>query len=195
MPDPTSTSLWYVVHTKSQKELLAAGMLEERLDLNVYLPEVLQRYRGVTQLRPFFPRYLFVEADLDSVELTAINSTPGVLQLVAFEEKPLPLTPGIVENIRAEVERINAEGGLLPGIYREGDVVRLREGPLQGLHAVFVRHLKPSDRVVVLLNFLGQENQVELDIAQIERAGNVPKRERRTRGKGRKIKKKENPGS
>ena len=182
---PTST-LWYVVHTKPQQELLAVSMLEDHCKLAVFLPEVKQKYRGKVQLRPFFPGYLFVEADLDAVEYTAINSTPGVIRLVAFEQRPLPLNPGIVESIREEVERINNEGGLPPESYQEGETVRLKEGPLGGLHAVFISHLRPKDRVLVLLKFLGQENEVELDLSEIERASTV-RRRRRTRGGGRKI--------
>lgn len=187
MIDTSSTSpLWYVVHTKPQQELLASSMLEDRCHLSVFLPEVKQKYRGKMRMRPFFPGYLFVEADLDVVEYTAINSTPGVIRLVAFEQRPLPLRPGIVERIRQEVERINDEGGLPPEHYQEGESVRLKEGPLGGLQAVFIKHLRPKDRVLVLLKFLGQENEVELDLSEIERASTV-RRRRRTRGRGRKI--------
>jgi len=191
MTDPPSSSLlWYVIHTKPQQELLASSMLEDQRHLTVFLPEVKQKYRGKMRLRPFFPGYLFVEVDLDAVEYTAINSTPGVIRLVAFELRPLPLRPGIVEGIRQEVERINNEGGLPPESYQEGESIRLTEGPLEGLQAVFIKHLRPKDRVLVLLKLLGQENEVELDLSEIERASTV-RRRRRTRGGGRKINYKE----
>lgn len=182
----SASSLWYVVHTKPQQELLASAMLEDQCHLTVFLPEVKQKYRGKMRLRPFFPGYLFVEADLDVVEYTAINSTPGVIRLVAFEQRPLPLRAGIVEEIRQTVERINNEGGLPPENYQAGESVRLTDGPLEGLQAVFVKHLRPKERVLVLLKFLGQENEVELDLSEIERASTV-RRRRRTRGGGRKI--------
>jgi len=194
MPEKSlSSSLWYVVHTKPQQELLAVSMLEDQRNLLVYLPEVLQKYRGKVQMRPFFPSYLFVEADFDTIEYTAINSTPGVIRLVAFDNHPLPLKPDIIQGIRQEVKRLNAKGGMPSESYREGESVRLKEGPLAGLHAVFVNHLEPQDRVLVLLNFLGQENEVELDLSEIERASTV-RRKRRTRGGGRKITYKETKG-
>ncbi len=186
MSEDTTSALWYVVHAKPQQELLAVAMLEEKLHLNVYLPEVKQKYRGKMQLRPFFPGYLFVEADLAEVEYTAINSTPGVLRLVAFDNRPLPLESSIVVSLRVELERMNAEGGLPSISYQSGESVRLTEGPFKGLHAVFVEHLRPNERVVVLLRFLGQENEVQLDLSEIERASTV-RRKRRTRGRGRKI--------
>jgi transcription antitermination factor NusG len=165
---------------------LAVAMLEEKLHLNVYLPEVKQKYRGKMQLRPFFPGYLFVEANLDEVEYTAINSTPGVLRLVSFDNHPLPLKSSSIEALRSRLEEMNAEGGMPSISYQPGESIRLTEGPFKGLHAVFVEHLRPNERVVVLLRFLGQENEVQLDLNEIERASTV-RRRRRTRGGGRKI--------
>ncbi len=127
-----------------------------------------------------------MQADLDEVEYTAINSTPGVLRIVAFDNRPLPLDTGVIEAIRSGVDRLNEGGGLPSTSYQPGESVRLTEGPFKGLHAVFVEHLRPSERVVVLLNFLGQENEVKLDLNEIERASTL-RRRRRTRGRGRKI--------
>ena len=100
------------MHAKPLQEWLAVAMLEERLKLNTYLPEVKQKFRGQVRFRPFFPGYLFVQADLDQVESTAINSTPGVLRIVAFDNRPLPLGTGVIEAIRSGVDRLNEGGGL-----------------------------------------------------------------------------------
>jgi transcriptional antiterminator RfaH len=174
--------LWYVVYTKPQRELQVADLLEHRQHLTVYLPEVLQMFRNKVQLRPLFPRYLFVQLDAEQMELGKVNFTPGVVKIVSSEEKPLPLRNDVIEAIRQEVKRLNAGGGLPTELFSEGEIVRLRSGPLAGLEAVFVKHLPPRDRAVVLLRFLGQENQVEIDISELE-----PKRRRGTRGRGRKI--------
>jgi len=175
---------WYVLYTKPLKELYVYGLLTDREHLTAYLPEVLQKFRGRMQLRPLFPRYLFVQLDLDEVPASVINHIPGAIKLVSFEGKPLPLRPGVVEAIREEVERLNAAGGLPTQEFSEGDLVRLRSGPLAGMEAVFVKHLAPRDRAIVLLRFLGQENQVEVDLSELELK---QKRRRGTRGRGRKI--------
>ena len=175
---------WYVLYTKPLKELYVYSLLTDREKLTAYLPEVLQKFRGRLQKRPLFPRYLFVQMDIDDVAASAINHIPGAIKLVSFEGKPLPLRPGVVEAIRTEVERLNAAGGLPIQQFDEGELVRIRSGPLAGMEAVFVKHLAPSDRAIVLLRFLGYENQVEIDLSEIERK---PKRHRGTRGRGRKI--------
>ncbi len=182
--------LWYVVHTKPQKELLAASMLAERLRLSVYLPEVLQTYRQRVQPRPFFPRYVFVQADLNLVEPTAINAIPGVICLVAFGDKPQALPPDMVNAIHERIDAINAAGGLPRHDFHPGDRVRLTAGPLQGLEAVFEGPMRPSQRVMIFLEFLGRMQKTEVPIEYIERisAGQAAhERKRTTRGRGRKI--------
>lgn len=184
------TPPWYVVHTKPQKELVAASMLEERLSLTVYLPEVLQHYRGQPHLRPFFPRYLFVQADLDEVEASKINALPGVISLVSFGDRPQALSNEVVQAIRARIDDYNAAGGLPQRVFRPGDRVRLTEGPLQGLEAVFKGPVKPSQRVWVLLEFLGSLHAAEVSIDSIERAApqhHHGPQKRGTRGRGRRI--------
>jgi len=181
MTEKNPETPWYVVFTKPQKELQVASLLEEK-QLEVFLPEVYQKYRGKMNLRPLFPRYLFVQLDLEQVELGVVNFTPGVIKVVSNEDTPLPLRNEVIEAIREEVQRLNESGGLPTDQFREGERVRLRSGPLAGMEAVFLKHLPPRDRAIVLLEFLGQENQVEIDISEIE-----PKRRRGTRGRGRKI--------
>ena len=182
---------WYVVHTKPCKELLVADHLEKRLELEVYFPEVLRFYRHQWQLRPFFPRYLFVQADLHVTEAPAIHYSPGVIGLVSFGNVPQPVSHEIVEKIRKRVDALNAQGGLPRYDLRPGDPVRVVSGPLRGLEAVFQKPMRAGDRVRILLEFLGHLREAEVSIDDIERIGNrsTPKfkRRRRTRGKGRKI--------
>lgn len=190
MDDKQTENAWYVVHTQPQREWYAIAALEQRLHLQAYIPEVLQPFRSDMRLRPLFPCYVFLQANLRVLEVTAVNSTPGVHRMVAFGDRPLPLGDSIVEAVKQEVARVNAQGGLVPAAFLTGEQVRLIQGPLKGLHAVFVRHLRPADRVVVLLEFLGQENEVKLAAVEIERASTVGRefrKQRGTRGKGRKI--------
>jgi len=187
-PKRDSDAPWYVLYTKPQKEFYVYSLVTDREKLTAYLPEVLQKYRGRVQMRPLFPRYLFVQLDLEEMAASAINYIPGAIKLLSFEGKPLPLRPGVVEALREEVARLNAAGGLPTQEFNEGDLVRLRSGPLAGMEAVFVKHLAPHDRAVVLLRFLGQENHVEVDLAELERK---PRRRRGTRGRGRRIRYKE----
>jgi transcription antitermination factor NusG len=181
---------WYVIHCKRLREWRAAAALEERLGLATYLPEIQRRHRGQMQRFPFFPGYLFVWANLREVVLSHINAMPGVLRLVAIGELPQPVPMRVIEEIRQRVDDLNAHGGLIPHNFRPGDTLKLKDSPLQGLEAIFLGPMKPSERVRVLIDFLGHYREAEVDVDMLEHISTelTPKLERRTRGKGRRIK-------
>jgi hypothetical protein len=101
------------------------------------------------------------------------------------------------------VDHLNAQGGLPKYMFHPGDAARLKGGPLRGLEAVFVRSMKSSTRARVLIDFLGQLSEADVEMDELEPVGvgaevepgglqqvgaKVARaRERRTRGKGRAI--------
>lgn len=179
---------WYAVHCRPFRERLAATALTKHLGLTVYLPEIKQRLRSGTAYAPFFPRYLFVQADLVAVALSRINAIPGVVRLVSLGLAPQPLTAALIEELRRRVDELNQQGGLPGHSFRPGSLVRLKEGPLQGLEAVFVGPLRPRERVRVLIEFLGRPQVAEVPVDALEPSDSQASRPpRRTRGKGRVI--------
>lgn len=179
---------WYAVYCQPFKERQTAMALEKRLGLTTYLPEVRRRHYGCIRLVPLFPRYIFVRANLLAISPYRINTTPGVFRLVGFDSIAQPIPAAIIEALRQQVDDLNLQGGLTGHAFQPGDAVRLRKGPFQGLEAVFVGAMRPGDRVRILLDFLGNLRQTEVDVTLLERANAAPpQRERRTRGKGRPI--------
>ncbi len=182
---------WYVVHCRPHKERYAALALQEQFGLTVYVPEVMCYYQGQIQHAPLFPRYLFAQIDLHTVPPSRINATPGVTRLVTFDTTPQKIPAAVVQAIHTQVECCNEQGGLPEHGFQPGDTVQFRRGPLRGLEAIFVGPITPSRRVRILLEFMGRLNELEVDRNLLETSSeNVPqKRERRTRGRGRWIKK------
>lgn len=193
MNDHDSKRSWYVLRTKARRELLVASLLEESGELTVFLPEVLQSKPEGKKLVPLFPTYLFVQADLASSAGSRIRHTPCVMGLVGSEQQPLPIADQVVEGLQERVATVNDQGGLAHHSFKPGDTVVFRAGPLQGLDAVFVGPMEPMQRVQVLLEFLGQEQQMEVDVGLLEKTNSAPQqaskhsRPRRTRGKGRRV--------
>jgi transcription elongation factor/antiterminator RfaH len=181
---------WYAVYCKPFKEWLAATRLAEQLGLIVYVPQIRTCFRGQIQFAPFFPRYLFIQANLQEVSTSHINATPGVSRLVMFDYVPQPIPAIVIEALRQRMAQFNAQGGLPNHGFHPGDNVRLKAGPLRGLEAVFVGPMKPSERVQILVDFLGHHRPAEVHVSTLERttAEPAPMQERRTRGKGRQIK-------
>jgi len=70
--------------------------------------------------------------------------------------------------------------------------VRITDGPFRDMWAIFEGPTTPSQRVQVLLTILGHARRVQLEPADLEKVptgaeGPIPKRPRRTRGRGRRI--------
>ncbi len=136
------------------------------------------------QVAPYPPRGQ-LQASLAEVPTQAINSLPGVVKLVSFGGIPKSLPAREIEALRQHLNDLNAQGGLPTHSFRPGDQIRLRDGPLEGLEAVFLGPMTPSQRVRVLLDFLGTQREAEVAIDSIERVAPTPQRGRRTRGPAR----------
>lgn len=186
----STTDQWYVVQCKSRGERQAAAMLHYHLNIAIYLPAVRCHGGKDEQYAPFFPGYLFVCVNLHEVALSQINSTPGVVRMVAFDGMPQSIPASVIAAIRTHVVHFNRHGGLPQHRFQPGETVRIKHGPFQGLEAVFAGPMKPNDRVQVLLTFMGQLRKTEVNTASLEPVDPqlAIKRERRTRGKGRPIK-------
>ena len=196
---------WYALYTKPQSERRAARSLHDR-GLEVFLPIVRQRYGREWREEPLFRCYLFLRADLQAVGTSAVQWTPGLRHIVAFGGRPALVPDQAVEQLRGMLQEIAGQGGLPAHGFRPGDVLRFRSGPLQGLLAIFQGPTTPAERVRVLIQFLGQANSAQVELADLERASPLDRAApldlasvmdrrdrtgrppRRTRGRGRFIK-------
>jgi transcriptional antiterminator RfaH len=191
-----SPELWYVVYCKPGKELYTAGILENQLGLTTYLPEI-EVYVRQKKLRiPFFSCYFFIQMDLQKVAASRIKASPGVLKLLDFGEGPQPVSQELIRVIREVVEKKNMYNDVAHRKLAPGDSVQVISGPLEGLKAVFMESATSGARAQVLLHFLGRLSKVQVDTNLLEKVDEeVPsilenrpcRQERRTRGKGRRI--------
>lgn len=184
-----SLTEFYVIQCKPLREQQAAAALQDLLGLTTYLPRIKRRLHSRLQFAPFFPGYLFVRANLTEMTVQDLSTVPGVVRLVAFGDVPQPVPVAIIEALRERVDQLNAAGGLRRPDFHPGDPVSVTQGPLRGLEALFIKHMKPGDRARVLIEFLGELREAEIDVAMLEPAA-APEPEhpeRRTRGRGRKI--------
>jgi transcriptional antiterminator RfaH len=180
---------WYVIHCKARKEKSTSETLKAHLGLVVYLPEKKIWYKGNAVFLPFFPGYFFVQANLQEIALSQINTSPGVLRLLSSEGVPQMIPSYVVEKLHTEITRLN-EGQAFPNQgFSPGDTLHVTDGPLRGLEGVFIGPTTPSKRVQVFLNFLGCLTKTDIDASALEKLpeDNNPRRIRYTRGKGRKL--------
>jgi len=166
------SNTWYLIHCQPRKERYASRALESQLGLCTFLPEYKTRLRGEIRTTPFFPGYLFVQADLQQVPLSRINATPGVIRLVAFGDDPQPVPLHVIEMIYERLARFDQ---VHLQLFQPGDIVRVkREGLLQDLEMIFLGPVTSGHRVAVLLNLLGRLKEVHLDIEVLEKVPGSP---------------------
>jgi transcription antitermination factor NusG len=157
---------WYAVFTVPRSEKSAVRHLDLR-HIESFLPtyETVQVWKNRQRKRiihPLFPSYLFVH--IDRHERTGVLQSPGVLQIVGTSREPLPVQDSQIEFLRANCREKKLEP------YREllvGERVRIKSGPMQGVHGVLVRRNK-SLRFVLTLELINQHASVEVDATDLE---------------------------
>jgi len=162
---------WYVMHSKPQKEQWLYKQLNALdLDIDVYYPclnSKRQKLHSYT-VKPYFPRYLFVNVDLNLTGISMLQWIPGSLGLVSFGGEPACVPEALLQRIRHRVDEINrAANDMLSGL-KPGDEVVIRSGPFAGYDAIFCNRLRDSERVQVLLKVLqDQRMKIDLQVSQI----------------------------
>jgi transcriptional antiterminator RfaH len=159
---------WYVVYTKASQEKVACENLL-RQGYVVYLPriKVVKRIRGLVQvlLEPLFPRYVFVQPASAEQSLAPVRSTMGVSNIVRFGQEPALMNADTLQDIRNfEIHR-NAlrDSDISP--FQPGERVQVTGGPLSGLEGLISS--VSQQRIVVLLQLLGQDTRVNLSRHQL----------------------------
>jgi transcription elongation factor/antiterminator RfaH len=160
---------WLVLHTKPRREQEVERILSGR-GIETYLPALLVKHKGHKQMakKPFFPCYLFARVDLSCTGLSYIVWTPGLTNVVSFDEKIVRVPDEVIEFIRQRLAALQSSGcDDLPRFEPE-EAVRITSGPLHDLEAVFDRRMSGTDRALVLLNVLGRMTACEVELEQLE---------------------------
>jgi transcriptional antiterminator RfaH len=163
--------IWYALRSKPNKELTLWRELCAR-GLECFYPQL--RVRPVNprsrNVRPYFPGYLFLHADIERIGVSTFQWMPFSVGLVSFGGEPASVPDNLINAIRKRVDEINAAGGeQLEGLKR-GEVVVIQDGPFDGYEAIFDARLPGSDRVRVFLKLLEvRQMKLELPANQIQR--------------------------
>ena len=120
--------------------------------------------------RPYFPGYLFVQADLAAVGLVEFRWMPHALGLVCFGDDAATVSSALVLAIWKRVGTLNDEDTEFGQRLRQGDRVLVREGLLAGYEGVFDTRLAGQERVRILLSLLRNRYvAVEMSETSLER--------------------------
>jgi len=161
---------WFCVRTQTKREHIAAEHLREVADVEVFCPRL--RYRKATRrgkiwwVEPLFPGYLLAKFTLAEME-RAVTFCQGVRGLVRFGSKIPAVPDAFVQALRQEVRNRSEDDDELfsvSPVIEIGDEVEIAHGPLQGMRGTIVAVAPATERVKILLEFLGQPQAVNVDL-------------------------------
>lgn len=155
---------WLLAYTKPRSELLAEENLA-RQGFDVLCPmmraQKLRRRRWSWLEEPLFPRYLFVGAHEEQA-WAPIRSTVGVTSLVRFGGVFASVPGALIESLASA-----ADGPRIARpVFKQGQKVRIVAGPHASLAAVF-EMAEGEERAAVLVDLLGRQNRVRVDLDQL----------------------------
>jgi transcription antitermination factor NusG len=161
---------WYALYTRSRCEKKVHQDLE-RAQIHAFLPLVKEKRQWSDRLKtvalPLLPGYIFVKSD--PIDLKRALYCAGVVRVVSFCGKPCEVR----EEEMTFLEAIVQFG--LPAFNTEpccvGDRVRIVRGALKGWEGHVSRTQNGGNRVVFLVESIGQALSVELGVGEVERMG------------------------
>ena len=161
---------WYALRSKPNKEEVAWQQVRAR-GFESFYPRL--RVRTVNPrarpIKPYFPGYLFVMADLNAVGASLFQYLPHASGLVCFGGEPASVPEALIHALHGRIQEIAAAGGEVFDGLKSGDWVSIQDGPFAGYEAIFDARLSGGDRVRVLLEMLGGRRvPVELSAGLIE---------------------------
>ena len=159
---------WYLVQFKPNAHHVAERNLH-RQGFETFIPmkqaTLKKASRIVSDLKPLFPGYMFVNILLKTAPWRKINSTYGVSKLVSLDGKPAPLPLQLVTELKL---RCNAAGTLQDHKdFNTGDSVEVLSGPFANFIAI-VDSIDPAQRIWLLMDFMGQKSRVQVSKSQLQ---------------------------
>ncbi|WP_269541318.1 transcription termination/antitermination protein NusG [Cerasicoccus fimbriatus] len=170
IPPSCETPFWFCVKTQPRRERAAYKTLLTLPEVEAILPMARypkQNSKGKRMTsEAIFPGYLFCRfSPVNSSR--AVQYSQGVAYIIKRGDKLVSLRDELIEEIR----ELAPEGvlELEPKPLMPGERVRLIQGIFSGSEAEVVGLAPSAERVKVLLEILGREQEITLPLEEIER--------------------------
>ena len=168
---------WYCVRTQYHREALADCSLREMMKVECFLPRIRYAKAQRQRVEPLFPGYLFASFNLGQ-SLRKIHYCQGVSTVVHFGHYWPTIPAAALQKIR---DLIGADGIKdLKEPFQAGDQVEVLEGPFMGVEAIVSRVVPAQQRICVLLEFLGRQAMVQLELKDVRLAEGIGLRTRQS---------------
>ena len=167
---------WYLVQCKPNAAQIAVRNLENQ-SFGTFLPlrEINKRKGKIfqRQIRPLFPRYLFVQVAPDQGPWRQVNSTLGVARLVRLGAKPSVVPNEIVEALMAQCDKqsiLRQTSEAQSSQLHVDNQAQVIQGPFSGFIAT-TSDIEPNNRINILIEIMGQTTKVAIDAGALQPIG------------------------
>ncbi|SET49800.1 transcriptional antiterminator RfaH [Marinobacter segnicrescens] len=155
---------WYAIQHKPAQGDRALENLQNQ-DARCFYPKVtMERIRAgkrTTRLEPLFPGYLFINIDPSDPLWGKLRSTRGVLRVVGFGGKPVPVPDEVIEYIYDGLTAVEQQGGM-----KKGEKIEIQEGPFRGVEGIFQAY-DGEERAIVLISFMQKQQVVKVRLGDL----------------------------
>jgi transcriptional antiterminator RfaH len=128
--------------------------------------EKIVRRKIRTVIAPLFPGYLFVRFNLLEHH-RAVTYARGVRKIVEFGSSPAEVDNTMIDAIKSRMAHSRVCILERSKELRSGQLVQIKDGPLVGLEAVFMRKIPGKQRAMVLLHTLSLQARAAINIHQL----------------------------
>lgn len=160
------TDDWYALHVRTRHEKAVAEALRSK-GYEEFLPLYRARRQWSQRIAeidlPLFPGYVFCRF-VNAQPGSRIVTTPGVMGIIGFGGKPIPVD----QNEMAAIRRV-LETGIATEPWKftpAGQRVRVIHGPLAGLEGIFVE-AKTNHRLLLSLSLLQRAVAIQMDDSSV----------------------------
>ena len=163
-------SAWYCVRTKTKREYIAAQLLNQLDGIEAFCPRL--RYRKATRrgkvwwVEAMFPTYIFAHFSREESERKVAHSH-GVLGLLKFGSHHPKISINFINELKSTLSAnasTEEDTLTLQPTINEGDEIEIAHGTLQGFKGSVVEILPSTERVKILVEFLGDQQTIETDL-------------------------------
>ncbi len=160
---------WFVLYTKSRHEKFVEKRLTEK-GIESFTPTVLVRKKWSDRIKfieqPLFRSYCFAKFPLkDKVKIV---SEPGVVHLIHFKNKYVPVEDEVIDSLKILVEnKIQID----PHPYlKVGRRVRVKNGPLRGVEGYILEKRNKHTTLVISIEAINSSISCVVDIDDVAEA-------------------------
>ena len=161
---------WYALYVRSRAEKKVVTQLED-IGVEVFLPLITRikqwsdRKKKVEE--PLFKSYVFVHSN--AKQHIPILNVYGVLKFVTFEHKAVVVPDNQIVAIKRYIDDFDEkERELTNAELQVGDMVRITNGPMQGLIGR-LQSVKDKRQLIVYIDAVGQYLPISIPRAKVER--------------------------